>query len=733
MGPAQRNLELVLNLRAEGLTQDRRPDPGRARPRADRRGRRSTRSPARCRPSWPPTSSTPSAWRRSSRTRSTTTASGASRSPAAASCPTSRGWRRPPSPRTWAAAPAQRLERHVRPGRRRACTATASIEHERRRRHAAARGARRRQPRPVASNPTFTVKFANQGDNDETNVKVTVAVSRRPGKAIAATKTIGQTKARQTATVNIPLGAGAAGRHADDGDRRDRQGRRARRRSTTTARATRSSSRASRRAMRAADPPPRAYPCAAVDDLSSTTGIVALVAAGAGARRARSPCSCSRARCAGCAPTSAASSASSAPQDLVAHAAELDRGFGVAARLRRRRRRQRSTRGWTTAEERLDGAVAYRGARPLRRLQRDVRAPVDLDRAARRARLGHRAVLDPPPRPGAALRQAGRRRARRARALARGGGGGARGAGRRGARRRRRQRRRARDAPRLPRARRARSARRRCAAGHGRAATPSSCRSPTIHEAVIAVARRRGRPRARADRELARGLGQRDARRAGLGRARRRRSSARSCSPIRNCLIAREAIALDDDRGASSRTRSRSRSARASCATSCPRAEVRAATSTAEAVRDGRASRDEPWAALGPRGAAERYGCRVLREERRRRARQRDALRVARRAPASAAGRADGARRRGRPRSSSPAPGDAPARLARALPVGVRLPRRQPDARSSRGRGAGASGHYLFLVDIEGRAGEPARRRRGRRRCARTARRCGCWAPTRRR
>ena len=51
-------------------------------------------------------------------------------------------------------------------------------------------------------------------------------------------------------------------------------------------------------------------------------------------------------------------------------------------------------------------------AGPLRRLQRDVRPPVDVDRAARRRPLGRRAVVDPPPRPGARVRQAGARRAR---------------------------------------------------------------------------------------------------------------------------------------------------------------------------------------------------------------------------------------------------------------------------------------------------------------------------------
>ena len=49
-------------------------------------------------------------------------------------------------------------------------------------------------------------------------------------------------------------------------------------------------------------------------------------------------------------------------------------------------------------------------AGPLRRLQRALRAPVDVDRPARRRTLGHRAVVHPPPRPGARLRQAGARR-----------------------------------------------------------------------------------------------------------------------------------------------------------------------------------------------------------------------------------------------------------------------------------------------------------------------------------
>jgi hypothetical protein len=58
-----------------------------------------------------------------------------------------------------------------------------------------------------SNNPAITVKFTNQGDNDESNVKVSVEVKPTSGKAIPATKTISQTKAKATATVNIPLGA----------------------------------------------------------------------------------------------------------------------------------------------------------------------------------------------------------------------------------------------------------------------------------------------------------------------------------------------------------------------------------------------------------------------------------------------------------------------------------------------------------------------------------------------
>ena len=60
---------------------------------------------------------------------------------------------------------------------------------------------------PWSSNPTFTVKFTNQGDNNESNVKISVSVKPTSGKTIAVTKTIGQTTAKQSSTVNIPLGS----------------------------------------------------------------------------------------------------------------------------------------------------------------------------------------------------------------------------------------------------------------------------------------------------------------------------------------------------------------------------------------------------------------------------------------------------------------------------------------------------------------------------------------------
>jgi hypothetical protein len=58
---------------------------------------------------------------------------------------------------------------------------------------------------PASASVTFTIKFANQGDSDERNVKVSIRV-KGGGKNITQTKTIAQTKTKAESTVNIPLG-----------------------------------------------------------------------------------------------------------------------------------------------------------------------------------------------------------------------------------------------------------------------------------------------------------------------------------------------------------------------------------------------------------------------------------------------------------------------------------------------------------------------------------------------
>ncbi|MCW3014395.1 MAG: hypothetical protein JWO02_1487 [Solirubrobacterales bacterium] len=52
---------------------------------------------------------------------------------------------------------------------------------------------------------TFNVKIANQGDNNEQDVKVRVTVKAGTAKPITATKTVTQTKAKSEATVAVPL------------------------------------------------------------------------------------------------------------------------------------------------------------------------------------------------------------------------------------------------------------------------------------------------------------------------------------------------------------------------------------------------------------------------------------------------------------------------------------------------------------------------------------------------
>jgi prephenate dehydratase len=169
-------------------------------------------------------------------------------------------------------------------------------------------------------------------------------------------------------------------------------------------------------------------------------------------------------------------------------------------------------------------------------------------------------------------------------------------------------------------------------------------------------------------------------------------------SAIRTCLVARSELPLDDVAVVVSHPQPLGQCARF-LREELPRAQVRAAASTADAVR-AVAGSDEPWAALGPRGAAELYGCRVLREG------VDDvpgnATRFVWLAP------------RGAPPVAAPGTpwkttvifagaGDAkPGWLVRCLSEfafrGVNLTR--IESRPRRGR----LGHYLFHLDLEGRA-----------------------------
>jgi hypothetical protein len=58
---------------------------------------------------------------------------------------------------------------------------------------------------PATGRVTFHVAFANQGDNNENDVRVNVRV-RGSGRTISARKTVAQTKAGSQAEVDIPLG-----------------------------------------------------------------------------------------------------------------------------------------------------------------------------------------------------------------------------------------------------------------------------------------------------------------------------------------------------------------------------------------------------------------------------------------------------------------------------------------------------------------------------------------------
>jgi prephenate dehydratase len=171
---------------------------------------------------------------------------------------------------------------------------------------------------------------------------------------------------------------------------------------------------------------------------------------------------------------------------------------------------------------------------------------------------------------------------------------------------------------------------------------------------------------------------------------------------IRTCLVARRALAPGDVAVVVSHPQPLGQCA-GFLRRELPQAGVRAATSTAEAVREVVAA-DEPWVALGPRAAAELHGGLVLRE-----GVDDDPDNATRfvwvaRPGAAPVGRADG------PWKTSLAfagAGDrSPGWLVRCLSEfafrGVNLVKIE-----SRPRRSGL-GHYVFLVDAEGRIDEAA-------------------------
>lgn len=172
--------------------------------------------------------------------------------------------------------------------------------------------------------------------------------------------------------------------------------------------------------------------------------------------------------------------------------------------------------------------------------------------------------------------------------------------------------------------------------------------------------------------------------------------------PVRHALIARRGVAAAEIEVVVSHPQPLGQ-CRRYLAQRLPQAATRAATSTAEAVRTVAAA-TQPWAAVGPAAAAELYGCTVLEpgiedepgNETRFWLVARDATAVGD-APAGASKTSvlfHGA-------------GDAsPGWLVRCLSElafrGINLTRIESRPRKRQ------LGHYLFLVDLEGRADAPA-------------------------
>jgi prephenate dehydratase len=168
---------------------------------------------------------------------------------------------------------------------------------------------------------------------------------------------------------------------------------------------------------------------------------------------------------------------------------------------------------------------------------------------------------------------------------------------------------------------------------------------------------------------------------------------------IRNCLIAARDLAVPEVSVVLSHPQPLAQCDRFLRA-ELPGADVRPAASTAEAVRTVAAT-DEPWAALGPRGAAARYGCIVLRD-----GVDDDpgnATRFVWLAPPGSPPPVAGDARAWKTSVLFAGAGDAqPGWLVRCLSEfafrGVNLTKIESRPRRAR------LGHYLFHVDMEGRA-----------------------------
>jgi prephenate dehydratase len=172
---------------------------------------------------------------------------------------------------------------------------------------------------------------------------------------------------------------------------------------------------------------------------------------------------------------------------------------------------------------------------------------------------------------------------------------------------------------------------------------------------------------------------------------------------IRNCLVAARPMDLGEIRVVVSHPQPLAQCARF-LRLELPDAEVRAATSTAEAVR-GVAASPEPWAALGTRLAAELYGGHVLRD--RVDDEPDNETRFVWLARAGSPPPRNGGAVAWKTSFVFAGAGDAsPGWLVRCLSEfafrGVNLTK--IESRPRRGR----LGHYLFLVDLEGRADQGA-------------------------